>query len=381
MAIQDALEGEGAASVRVEHQGLVVALKAFSLVASDWWHAPILTLLALRSHGGCQDSVRLPAYLVPLDTDVLLLRQLISALFDVSSVNVQALSQTTLVQLFALTGKCLFMDLSSATDGLAPTIRRLAIPRSIPGNVVALKQGDALAEVPIYGDSVLIVPDTFSSGVGQAGLVLEIVQPDTPLPLGANDCLTNLMAARSLLKELAARVSSSGVSTGLPAQRFIDAPARHGFVLLMELAQAADKQLAGARFQDAVLAAWLDMAARMRRVIPARVFRAILCGHILGYLDENPKPNCNGGYREDLLCVYVRAADPELFSELNPTELGKMISRLRLGRCGRRALYNDSKDKGAPARIWRSYTIFDRTRLQEVASVGLQEEVPPQDAA
>lgn len=362
-------ELQGGEAGGYEHHALAAALDAFGSLSDVRWHAPILTLFALRSFCTSIEIVRLPLCLIPRETDQMLIRLLAKSLFNCTSIYVQAISSSSLAQLFADTDDTLLMDLTSAGEGIAPFTRRYAHARSIPGNSLALKSANIIYPAPVYGESVFILPDLDATYIGPNTVALDLAKNGTS-PVVRIEVMTELKACLSMLARSMSVVIPEAT---LPAQEFMDGPTTLGFLVLLALARQADRACPRGRFEAAVHDAWIEMGDRVKQSIPASRRRALLCAHIVAYLESTAdRPHPRDGWRLDLIAKHIRECDPEVFADFDQTALGKELSRLSIGkRC--RGTYPGGAT--APARIFCTRIVFsdaDKTKLLEVARNELQ---------
>lgn len=347
----------------VASSALPRALAALSAVSDCWWHRSLIVLFGLRSFFPNDAVVRLPLYLCVEGVDIPALRIIISSIFNSTEIYVRGLTQTSLIQLLDATRRCVVLDLCFVGDAAAVSIGPYLTARGLPGSHVAFKREDDLVPLRIYGDSVVIAREGIVNKCGGVGVLLylsgeaDIANDLSALELALAGVKDGLSAAGQALKP-------ENIPGDLSKQRFIDSTLTHGFQLLAGLARAADRLYPDGRFLEAVGEAWKEAAARSALALPESRRRRILCRRILDYA-EVTGADYEDGYRHDMVVAHLREAEPEIFSKLDETALGVLISKLKLGRVERHGFITQGEDGSKTS--YRSYTIYDRKRLEEVA--------------
>ena len=365
-------------SLKAGVAALTSAVNALSAFSDEAAHAATVALFAWRSFNKSSNIVRLPLIVIVEDqTDLLALRQILVGIFNVSVIHALALSQSSLMQLFAL-DTMLLLDLTSTNDGTIQYVRQLAAIRSIPGNVLGRKSNDVFVSVPIYGDTLILASETAAEALGAVGVVVNLVSKDSAM-LDMYAMIEKLGAVKPAFEASAGTCYPEIAADDLPSNRFLDSTKRRGYRNLAALARAADSAISGGIFVAAVQTAWRKAGERAAGKVSERRRRGYLAGHILTHIARG-KPDYvrddKKGYRLDLLANFIRRSDPELFAVLDATALGKLLSLMNTGAHGRTSFYGVSA-AGEPARVYRAYVVLSDSNLETLKQMKKEAENEP----
>ncbi|NLO92212.1 MAG: hypothetical protein GX410_09525, partial [Elusimicrobia bacterium] len=151
----------------------------------------------------------------------------------------------------------------------------------------------------------------------------------------------------------------SGDPVNLPETvqpRHIPTTMLRSYLSLLGIANRLEEAVGVTGFSEAVISTMQDADRGYALHMSPEIRRGLAAGYLLSYINnpEHP-PHPEHGYRLDVLAAYLEQLDAEAFTDMDATELGKMLAQMRIGITSRVVF---PAERGRLNRIWRTCIVF-----------------------